>query len=116
MNIPPDEVLSASLTHFVDMSNFPTLKEMTYYTLEENARYADPICIKYSKDPQFCIEQIQPEEPTEDMYRLINETAVGNSAYMAIHVEDFNLRLKYISRYHDIIKYLKAQHNFCTIL
>jgi hypothetical protein len=66
-----------------------------YFSLEEQAEYADIICVKNAKNKNFLNHQFRfalPEEQGLFGLDRMNTTAVGNMAFLALHAPDEKIR------------------------
>ena len=73
------------------------LKEIITWPMEKQMELSDAICRRYAKNPLFLQMQGENDQSVADI-RGINETSVGNAAFMAYHNPN-----SYWSDYYDTL-------------
>ncbi|MCI0445547.1 hypothetical protein L0152_20325 [bacterium] len=61
-------------------------EEIPFWPIDQQAKYADKVCVRTVKDKDFLIEQFKDLDVDDHgAFQRYNTTAVGNMAYIALH-------------------------------
>ncbi len=99
----------ASLDHSKFIPNIP--QNIAFLTLEEQAKWADPITKKYATDHEFSLRNlygfpiISDEKNYERGCSELNRTSIANLAYMVLHSP---MKTGYQSIYDESLKMFQS--------
>lgn len=89
LNYKDETVLDLNPAHYPNFGNYHwdrrPLKEITKLSLEEQMKLSDAITRKYALNPKFINMQQASLNPNDINLDDINQTSVGNVAFMVYH-------------------------------
>lgn len=90
---------------------YPTIATVMDLPIEEQAKYADHICVSSAQDLEFCRDQLPTGDPC---FRMWNATSFGNVAFLAVHGHEETR-----AAYAKLLEQARAYHKFagaCAVM